>query len=447
MREAILLRSLTRIFPAFFFLFLCFLPSELISQSDSLLQRAIRDREERLEWWRKARFGMFIHWGPVSLKGTEISWSRGGLRRGIEQTGTGEIPADVYDNLYKQFDPAAFDAKQWVEIARSAGMKYVVLTAKHCDGFCLWHTSVDDYNIGSTPFKRDVCKELADAAHAAGVKIGWYYSPMDWRDPDCRTARNDAYVRRMQTHLSELLGNYGTIDLLWFDAEGGPSPWDQEHTYRLVRSLQPKIIINNRLDIGTDGIYDARTQIGPNADYATPEQQVGNYNPAIPWETCMTIGTQWSWKPNDSLKSSAECIRILVQCVTGDGNLLLDVGPMPNGEIEPRQVVVLRRIGAWLEKYGESIYETRGGPFTSGFWGGSTQKGNSIYVHILNWNGDEMKLRHINGKVLSAKALTGGGLKFEQSTDGLAFHMPVNQQDKVDTIIKLDLDKPAADIN
>ena len=231
---------------------------------------------------------MFIHWGPVSLKGTEISWSRGGLRRGIEKTGTGEIPVDVYDNLYKQFNPVAFDAKQWVAIARSAGMKYMVLTAKHCDGFCLWHTKVDDYNIGSTPFKRDVCAELADAAHEAGVKIGWYYSPMDWRDPDCRTERNAEYVKRMQTHLSELLGNYGQIDVLWFDAEGGPSPWDQEQTYHLVRALQPQIIINNgwisRLrDTTMRKRRSVRTRTLPRrnrrSEYSTR---------TIPWETCIT---------------------------------------------------------------------------------------------------------------------------------------------------------------
>ncbi len=431
---------------AFAVLIALLLPAGIYGQTDTVLRRAIQEKAQRLEWWRKARFGMFIHWGPVSLAGTEISWSRGGLRRGIENTGTGEIPVDVYDNLYKKFNPVAFDAKQWVELARSAGMKYMVLTAKHCDGFCLWHTNVDDYNIGSTPFKRDVCGELADAAHQAGVKIGWYYSPMDWRDPDCRTERNAAYVKRMQMHLSELLGNYGQVDVLWFDAEGGPSPWDQERTYHLVRSLQPQIVINNRLDIETDGYFDARTQISPNADYATPEQQVGNYNTSIPWETCMTIGTQWSWKPNDTLKSSGECIRILVQCVTGDGNLLLDVGPMPSGEIEPRQVVILKEIGAWLNKYGESIYETRGGPFTNGSWGGSTRRGNIVYLHVLKWNGDEMNLRRVNAKIIAWTPLTGGDLRLKQSTDGLAIHLPVNQQDKIDTIIKLELDRPAADV-
>jgi len=413
--------------------------ASLYPQTDSLLQKAASTREHRLEWWRKARFGMFIHWGPVSLKGTEISWSRGGLRRGIEKTGTGEIPVDVYDNLYKQFNPVRFNAEEWVSIAQSAGMKYMVLTAKHCDGFCLWHTKVDDYNIGSTPFKRDVCAELADAAHRAGVKIGWYYSPMDWRDPDCRTERNALYVKRMQTHLSELLGNYGQIDVLWFDAEGGPSPWDQERTYHIVRALQPNIIINNRLDIEA-GIYDAKTEIGPNADYATPEQEVGTFNTQIPWETCMTIGTQWSWKPNDTLKTSGECIGILVQCATGDGNLLLDVGPMPNGQIEPRQVTILEEIGGWLKKYGESIYETRGGPYRNGAWGGSTHTGNVVYLHIQKWNKDEISLPPLKRKILSSRVLTGGTVTLDQKDGSLVLHMPVEHQDKFDTIVKLELD-------
>lgn len=426
-----------------FALLFAFIPSSVFAQTDSLLQKAIQEKEHRLEWWRKARFGMFVHWGPVSLKGTEISWSRGGLRRGIEKTGTGEIPVDLYDNLYKQFNPVAFNANQWVAIARSAGMKYMVLTAKHCDGFCLWHTKVDDYSIGNTPFKRDVCAELADAAHKAGIKIGWYYSPMDWRDPDCRTDRNAAYVKRMQMHLSELLGNYGKVDVLWFDADGGPAPWDQDRTYHLVRALQPEILISNRLDIETPGYHDAKTQISPNADFATPEQQVGTFDTQRPWETCMTIGTQWSWKPNDTIKSSGECIGVLVQCATGDGNLLLDVGPMPNGEIEPRQVKVLREIGAWLEKYGESIYETRGGPFQNGAWGGSTYNGNIVYLHIQKWNEDQIMLPPLKSRIITYRALTGGEVTVKQEADSLVVRMPAERQDKVDTIIKLELDGPA----
>ncbi len=397
-----------------------------------------RQKADRMRWWREGRFGMFIHWGPVSLKGTEISWSRGGERRGIG--GTGDIPVEVYDNLYKQFNPIHFNADEWVAVARSAGMRYMVLTAKHCDGFCLWKSKIDPYSMGSTPFGRDVCGELARAAHSAGMKIGWYYSPMDWRDPDCRTERNDIYVSKMQGHLRELLGRYGRIDLLWFDSEGGPCPWHQRETYGLVRSLQPMIIMNDRLGIGRG------TPFGPDnpdkdADYATPEQRVGAFNIERPWETCMTLGTQWAWKPQDTIKTAEECIRILVQCVTGDGNLLLNVGPMPDGRIEPRQVEVLKQIGSWLNTYGESIYGTRGGPYRNGRWGGSTWKGHSIYLHILRWDGDRLELPALPTGIKKSSVLTAGkDVNVAADSTSLVITRRARNHDQGDTIIRLDVD-------
>src|SRR5512135_1358501 len=211
----------------------------------------------------------------------------------------------------------------------------------------------------------------------------------------------------MQGHLRELLGNYGRINLLWFDTDGGPAPWDQEQTYALVRSLQPELIINNRLDMGSQEDY-RNQRILPNADYYTPEQTVGAFDDQHPWETCMTLGTQWSWKPDDKIKSSDECIRILVQCATGDGNLLLNVGPMPNGEIEPRQVAVLKEVGRWLNQHGESIYGTRGGPFRNGAWGGSTRKGNVVYLHILKSKDGRVTLPPLEAKVRKSTTLFGG---------------------------------------
>ena len=394
----------------------------------------------RLAWWREARFGMFIHWGPVSLKGTEISWSRGGERRGID--GKGEIPVAVYDSLYTKFNPVAFRAEEWVAVARSAGMKYMVLTAKHCDGFCLWRSDVDAYSMGNTPFGRDVCGELARAAHDAGMRIGWYYSPMDWRDPDCRTVRNDRYLARMRGHLRELLGDYGRIDLLWFDTDGGPSPWNQAATYGLVRSLQPSIVINNRLDMGSLDDYRAQ-KISRDADYKTPEQRIGAFDTLEPWETCMTLGTQWSWKPQDTIKTFSQCVRILVQCVTGDGNLLLDVGPMPDGRIEPRQASVLGEIGGWLGRYGESVYGTRGGPVANGAWGGSTRRGNVVYLHILKWENDSVMLPRLEGIVAGIRTLTGGSVHIDQSERGTTLRLPVVEQNPVDTIVRLEMEPPA----
>jgi len=398
------------------------------------------DFEARIKWWREARFGMFIHWGPVSLKGTEISWSRGGERRGI--SGKGDIPVEIYDNLYKEFNPIVFDARQWITIAKAAGMKYVVFTAKHCDGFALWHSNFTDYNISRSPFRRDICAELAEAAHEAGMRIGWYYSPMDWRDPDCRTERNARYVASMQGQLRELLGDYGRIDLLWFDTDGGPCPWDQRETYRLVRTLQPQIIINNRLDMGSNEDYNAQ-RIGPNVDYYTPEQRIGDFDNQRPWETCMTLGTQWSWKSNDTIKSLKECLHILIRCVGGDGNLLLNVGPMPTGQIEPRQVECLKQMGGWLQNYGESIYGTRGGPFKPGKYGASTRKGRTIYLHILNWPVEVLRLPPISAKVVTGTSLTGGKATVSQTDAGIEISVSAADRQEIDTIVALELDRPA----
>ena len=384
-------------------------------------------REARVAWWREARFGMFIHWGPVSLKGTEISWSRANSNPACPNKGP--IPVEVYDNLYKQFNPTKFDAKGWVGLAQSAGMKYMVLTAKHCDGFLLWDSKVDDYNIMHTPFNRDVCAELAKAAHDAGMKLGWYFSPMDWRDPDCRTAKNAEFVKRMQGELTELLSNYGKIDILWFDGDGRSKPWDQQNTYALVRRLQPDIVINDRLD-----------KLGPWADFYTPEQRVGGFDDQTPWETCMTLGTQWAWKPNDRIKSLKQCVDILVRCAGGDGNLLLNVGPMPSGEIEPRQVEVLKQMGQWLAKHGASIYGTRGGPWKPDKWGAATHKGNTAFVHVLDPKLDTVRLPAIKKKIVGSSVLTGGTATVKQTDQAIEISVPQADRREVDTIVVLVLE-------
>ncbi|MEN6312569.1 MAG: alpha-L-fucosidase [Acidobacteriota bacterium] len=397
----------------------------------------------RLDWWREARFGLFIHWGPVSLKGTEISWSRANTNPLCPNKG--EIPADVYDNLYKSFDPTLFDASEWAAVAKEAGTRYVVLTAKHCDGFCLWPTETIDYHIGRTPFRRDVCGELAGAVRKAGLRIGWYYSPMDWKDPDCRNERNAAYVKRMQGQIRELLTRYGRIDLLWFDWDGGTIPWDQAATYRLVRAAQPAIVVNNRLDCSSGGL-SADRDMGPNGDYLTPEQVIGAYNDRHPWETCMTLGTQWSWKPDDKIKSAAEVVRILANCAGGDGNLLLNVGPMPDGRIEPRQVDVLKDVGAWLAGHGESIYGTRGGPFKPGRYGASTRQGDRIYLHVFQWAGPSLALPPIAAKVVRARVLGGGEASVRQTDAGLEVSVGEGDRHAADTVVVLELDRPSAGI-
>ena len=404
-----------------------------------------RPYPERLQWWADGRFGLFIHWGPVSLKGTEISWSRANTNPKCPNSGV--IPADVYDNLYKDFNPTHFDAPAWVNLAKAAGAKYIVLTAKHCDGFLLWHSQASDYNISRTPFGRDVCAELAQATRAQGIRIGWYFSPMDWRDPDFRTARNAAFLGRMQAEVRELLGNYGPIDLLWFDWDGREPQYDQSATYNIVKTLQPEIVVNNRLDLGPGN--NDREILSPNADYYTPEQHVGAYDDQRPWESCMTTSRkgQWAWGGDeDGVKSLETCLGMLIRCAGGDGNILLNVGPMPTGEIAPEQANLLKEMGAWLVKYGESIYGTRGGPFKPGDYGVSTRKGNTIYLHICEWTGDVLALPAIPAKVLRSRVLSGGQPDVRQTAAGLQVSVPESDRQPIDTIVALELDGAACDL-
>jgi len=391
-------------------------------------------KPDRMQWFRDDKFGLFIHWGPVSLKGTEIGWSRGGERRGRNDKHPGAIPVEEYDNLYKEFNPTAFNANEWVGIAKSAGMKYLVFTTKHHDGFCEFDSKLTDYKITNSPFGRDVVAELAKACHANGMRLGFYYSPPDWHHPDYRTANHARYIEYMHGQIRELLSNYGKVDVLWFDGLGGTAKdWDSERLFAMIHKLQPDILINNRC--------------GLPGDYDTPEQKIGEYRTDRVWETCMTLGTQWAWKPDDQIKSLKECIQILVRTVGGDGNLLLNVGPMPDGRIEPRQVERLREIGEWLSRYGESIYRTRGGPFRPGTWGASTRRGDTIYLHILSWEGHSVRLPPIQRRIVSSTVLTGGIAIIDQGDDGIEITLPPVYRNSADTIVMLRLDGPAETAN
>lgn len=420
------------------FVFCLFSPCRVVETAPADTPRIT---PERLRWWTDARFGMFIHYGPVTLTGQELSWSR--ANSNPQCPNKGPIPVEVYDNLYKKFNPADFKARDWTSIAKTAGMKYIVLTTKHCDGFLLWDSKVDGYNIMATPFSRDLAGELAVAARQDGLRLGWYFSPMDWRDPDFRTERNAAYLTRMQGELREVLSRYGKIDLLWFDYDGGKAVYDQAQTYALVKKLQPEIIINNRLDLSTQ---ENEAMLNSNADYYTPEQRVGAYDDQRPWETCMTLGTQWAWKPKDTIKSASEVIGILARVTGGDGNLLLDVGPMPDGRIEPRQVDILEQVGSWMKLNGESIYGTRGGPWKPTTGVAATRKGRTVYVHILKWPDTVLKLPDISAKVVGAKLLNGGVLQAQQTQSGIEISVDPSQRDGSDTVVVLTLDRDVMQI-
>lgn len=387
--------------------------------------------ERDVDKWREMKFGLFIHWGPISILGEPIGWSRGGERRGWR--GKGHVPVDVYDNLYKRFNPAEFNADQWVQMAQDAGMKYLVFVCKHHDGFCIFDSKLTDYKITNTPFKRDIFGELADACHEAGLKLGFYYSLPDWYHKDYRTENHHRYIEYVHGQVRELCSNYGKIDIVWWDGLGGTAKdWGMHNLVRMIRQLQPHVIINSRG--------------GLPGDHQTAEQKVGKPEFNRPWEANMTLGTRWAWIPNDQIKPLRQCIQTLVRVVGGDGNYLLDVGPMADGRIEPGQVARLKEMGQWLHSYGDSIYATRGGPFIPGSWGASTRKGNSIYLHVMSWPEDTIVLPPIPHRIIESTVLTGGTVHLNQTEMAIEVSVPKAQRRELDTIIVLELDGPASEL-
>jgi len=392
---------------------------------------------------------MFVHWGPVSIVGAEISWSRGAERRGA--SGVGNVPVEVYDNLYRMFNPVKFDPDQWVQLAKDSGMKYLVFTTKHHDGFCEFDSKLTDYKITSekSPYRKDIVRLLSDACRRGGLDWGVYYSQPDWHHPDYRNgAAHAKYIEYLHGQVRELLSGYGPTKMWFFDGLGGKAAdWDAPRLLRTMRQMEPDLIINNRA--------------GLPADNDTPEQRLGLFQDNRPWETCATVGQQWAYNPDDKLRSTEECLRGLVCCATGDGNLLLNVGPRPDGLIEESHAARLREMGAFLKQYGESIYGTRGGPFVApdenkrpanaqGFalaegnwWGGSTHKGNVIYLHILRWPSDAISLPAMPRRILRHSLLGGGDATVHQSESAIRVSVPPGKRHAVDTIVKLELDGPA----
>lgn len=392
---------------------------------------------QRLSWWEEARFGMFIHWGISSLSGQEISWSRGGY--GPER----------YDSLALRFNPVDFDADQWVATAKAAGMKYIVLTAKHHDGFCLWNTQSTEHNIMNTPFGRDVCKELAEAGHKAGIKVCWYFSLRDWKDKDCSTPSNQQYVARLKKQLTELLSNYGEISLLWYDYDGWASPILPEEVNDLVFSLQPNIIVNNRSEaLAPD---ESHAFLGEYGDYATPEQFIGSYG-EIPWETCANLSRsgQWAWRWNDVPVDLNTSIERLMRCAGGNGNLLLNVGPDSLGVIPADFTQRLRELGAWLQYRDDALYGTKGGPYKPAGNYSTTRKGNTFYLTVYSADNRKITLPALPAKVRSAAILggerNGTEVAFRQSRDALEFDIPAECLKKEAVIISVTTNRELSSI-
>jgi alpha-L-fucosidase len=418
------------------------------------------ERDVRMQWWREARFGLFIHWGLYAVPAGE--WDRK-TDHGEWIRTTARIPLKEYDGFLRRFNPRRFDPDVWVKAAKDAGMKYIVITTKHHDGFCLFDTKQTEFSVLSTPFRRDIMKALSAAAGREGIKICWYYSIMDWHHPDYlprrewETARSDSgadfrrYVRYMKSELKELLTNYGPVGVLWFDGEW-ESTWNTtegRELYDYVRSLQPGIIINNRVGGGRSGMEGFTKDGEFSGDFGTPEQEVPATGlKGVDWETCMTMNDHWGYNSHDAhWKSSKELIRTLADVASKGGNFLLNVGPTSDGVFPQASIDRLGDIGAWMRKNGGSIYGTSASPFRNLPWGRCTERrtaaGTLLYLHIFDWPSDgRLLVPGLLSDPRSASLLAGPGvpLPVTRRDDAIVLSLPLTPTDSSDPVIVLEFD-------
>jgi alpha-L-fucosidase len=413
-------------------------------------------RDSRMAWWRDARFGMFIHWGLYAVPAGEWKKETDHAEWILE---TAQIPVEEYEKFAAQFNPVEFDAKEWVKIAKEAGMKYIVITSKHHDGFCLFDSQLTDYDVkDATPFKRDILKELSEECHRQGIKICWYHSIMDWHHPDYLPRRNwerrssagadyDRYVEYLKGQVRELLTDYGEIGVMWFDGEWEDT-WTEERgfdLYKYVRSLQPNIIINNRVGKGRAGMagtYDPETAVG---DFGTPEQEIPATGLGYDWETCMTMNDHWGYNKHDNnWKSTEDLIRKLVDIASKGGNFLMNVGPTAEGLFPQPSVERLRAIGEWMRVNGESIYGTTASLFEKLEWGRSTTKGKKFFLHVFDWPKDgKLSLPGLISRAKTAYLLADpqATLDVSYQEDSAFISLPEKAPDPVASVIVLEFEQ------
>ena len=398
-------------------------------------------------WFEDARFGLFIHWGVYSVLG-DGEWVMNNQR----------IPVSAYEKLPGFFNPVSFNAAEWVSLVKDAGMKYITITSKHHDGFAMWDSKVSDYNVVKrTPYGKDILKQLADECQKQGIKLFFYHSQLDWHHPDYfpRGGTGNGYTGRpengdwnkyldyMDAQLAELLTGYGPLAGIWFDGmwDKPKADWRLRQTYDLIHRLQPAAMVGSNHHLapfpGEDFQMFEKDLPGHNTTGFSGDQKVGE----LPKETCETINNTWGFNLQDQAhKSTTDLIRYLVKSAGYGANFLLNVGPMPDGRIQPEHASRLREMGSWLKTNGETIYGTRGGPLTPRSWGVCTQKGNKVYVHVLDWQ-DEVITMPMPGKgVKSAKLFADKTpVKFAKSDMGLSIRIPADKRQSVDTIVELEL--------
>jgi len=422
------------------------LPSALSAQSSYQPTQA---NLEARRWFQDAKFGLFVHWGVYSV-----------LADGEWVMNNKKIPISEYEKLPARFNPTEFDPQEWVALVKAAGMKYLTITSKHHDGFAMFDSKVSDWDIvDRTPYKRDVLKRLADECRRQGIKLFFYYSQLDWHHPDYfprgRTGQTAGrpesgdwykYLDYMDRQLKELLTGYGELGGIWFDGwwDKPDADWRLERTYKLIHDLQPQALVganhHRRPFPGEDFQMFEKDLPGRNTAGFNDRSEVGD----LPLETCETINGAWGFNANDKrFKSTRDLVHYLARAAGSNANFLLNVGPMPNGKIQPEFVTRLREVGQWLGKYGDSIYGTRGGPLTPRPWGVTTRQGNKVYLHILDWQDAVLAVPRLPQRVKSAHFLKDGSkAEYAENEWGLLLKIPPPVVDAYDTIVVLETAEP-----
>lgn len=404
--------------------------------------------EENLKnrnWFQDAKFGMFIHWGIYSVLG-DGEW--------VMQIK--KIDKKTYERVAEFFNPIDFNPQEWVSIAKKAGMKYITITTRHHDGFSMFYTKQSDWNIvDRTPYKKDIIKMLSEECEKQGIKLFFYYSLVDWyhndyfprgstgqysNRPDSGNWNN--YINFMKGQLKELLTNYGKVGGIWFDGlwDKKGADWKLDEIYKLIHELQPGCLIGNNHHLspieGEDFQMFEKDLPGQNTAGFSAQSKIGN----LPLETCETMNNSWGFNLLDkNYKSVKELIQYLVKAAGNNANFLLNVGPMPNGKIQPEFVSRLEEIGNWLNKFGESIYGTRGGPIPQKSWGVTTQKGNKVFIHLLKYENNNLLLPNFGKKIKSISLFDGTKLNYKQDSFGITIEIPEDKIDSIDTIIVAEL--------
>lgn len=397
------------------------------------------------EWFRDARFGLFVHWGVYSVLG-DGEWVMNNKKISIAE----------YQKLAPKFNPTEFNATEWVSLAKNAGMKYITITSKHHDGFAMWATKQSKWNIvDATPYGKDPLKMLAEECRKQGIRLFFYHSQLDWTHPDYfprgRTGNASGrpesgdfnkYLDFMDAQLTELLTNYGDVAGIWFDGmwDKPKADWRLRRTYDLIHKLQPAAMVGSNHHVepypGEDFQMFEKDLPGANTSGFSKTSVVSD---AIPLETCDTINGAWGYNATDKrFKSTTQLIHYLVRAAGFNANFLLNIGPMPTGKIQPEFVTRLNEIGQWLNRNGESIYGTRGGPFKPRPWGAVTAKGNRLYVHILDWPDEVLAIPEIPNARSGKLMTTGTPVELQQVKGSTLLRVPQTQRDPIDTIVVIE---------